>query len=127
MSKNNNGNLVVEKISDKDLESWAKWLGTGAEPEGGEKQIERMSKRVANLADTASIINYLIEVDKADTMRYLKMIVERLSVMEYIVTDKLGVGVEEFKEYNERYNKEMAEAMKLMEEAQAGQSTEEEA
>ena len=127
MSKNNNGNLVVEKISDKDLESWAKWLGTGAEPEGGEKQIERMSKRVANLADTASIINYLIEVDKADTMRYLKMIVERLSVMEYIVTDKLGVGVEEFKEYNERYNKEMAEAMKLMEEAQAGQSPEEEA
>lgn len=127
MSKNNNGNLVVENISDKDLETWAKWLGTGAEPEGGEKQIERMSKRVANLADTASVINYLIEVDKADTMRYLKMIVERLSVMEYIVTDKLGVGVEEFKEYNERYNKEMAEAMKLMEEAQVGQSPEEEA
>lgn len=127
MSKNINGNLVVENISDKDLETWAKWLGTGAEPEGGEKQIERMSKRVANLADTASVINYLIEVDKADTMRYLKMMVERLSVMEYIVTDKLGVGVEEFKEYNERYNKEMAEAMKLMEEAQAGQSPEEEA
>lgn len=110
-------NKTVAPISDKDLETWAKYFGTGQLPENGEKQIERLSKRLVNLGDMTAVANYLSEVTKNDTMQYLSVAVERLTILEYIVTDKLGVTTEEMKEYAEKYYKELEEAKKLMEES----------
>lgn len=112
MTKNNS--TKVEPLSDNDLEMYAEWLDSGDLPEGGEKQIERIAQRVANLGDTSSIIRFMVGRGKEDVMSYLSMLIQRLSVMEFMITDKLGIGIEEMQAYNERYFKELAEAKARM-------------
>lgn len=116
MTKSNN--LEGKELSDKDLETWAKFIGLGEEPEGGYKQIERLGKHVVSLGDMTSVAKYLVDLGKADMKQYLSIAIERLTILEYIVTDKLEVDQEEMQEYMENYYKEVEEARKVMEEAQ---------
>lgn len=104
----------VNPISDNDLEMYAEWLVSGNLPEGGEKQITRIAKRVANLGDISSLIRFAGEINKQEVTNYLGMIVQRMSVMEYILTDKLGITIDDMRAYNERYLKELEEAKEMM-------------
>lgn len=114
----------VNKVNEKELELWAKWLAGATMDEEDEKRVMRLAKRVVNLGDMSSVTNYLVDVSQADMMHYIGMVIERLSIMEYIVTDKLGVGVEEMAEYSKRYKEELAEAKKAMEAMEAAQAEE---
>lgn len=125
MTKNTENNINVKPVSDNDLEMWAKYIGLGDLPEGGDKQIERLSKRVVSLGDMTSVANYLVDLGKQEQMQYISMAIERLTIMEYIVTDKLGVDNEEMRAYAERYYEELEQAKELMKQAQETQEAEE--
>lgn len=117
MTKNTE-NTNVKPVSDDDLEMWAKYIGLGDIPEGGEKQIERLANRVVSLGDMTAVANYLVDLGKQEQMQYISMAIERLTIMEYIVTDKLGVDNEEMRAYAERYYEELEKAKELMQQSQ---------
>lgn len=117
MTKNTENNNV-KPVSDDDLEMWAKYIGLGQLPENGERQIERLANRVVSLGDMTSVVNYLVDLGKQEQMQYTSMAIERLTIMEYIVTEKLEVSNEEMQAYAERYYEELEKAKELMRKAQ---------
>lgn len=116
----------VDNLKEKDLKAWAEFFGLKEYDDGTEEILTELETRVANLGDVTAIAQYLDKIQKEELMHTLKMMTERLSVLEYIVTDKLDVSVEEIQEYTVKYNKEMEEVKAEMEKIMKESAEEEE-
>jgi len=74
---------------------------------------------VANIGDITALAQFFDNANKSEINRQLNTIVQRLTIMEYIINEKLRVTNEEMGEYVEKYEKEMDELRKAMEEMMA--------
>lgn len=116
----------VDNLKEKDLKVWAEFFGLQEFDEGTEEVLTELETRVANLGDVTAIATYLDKIQKEELMHTLKMMTERMSVLEYIVTDKLNVTVEEIQDYTVKYHKEMEEVKAEMEKIMKESAEEEE-
>ena len=116
----------VDNLKEKDLKVWAEFFGLQEFDEGTEEVLTELETRVANLGDVTAIATYLDKIQREEAMRTLQMITERMSVLEYIVTDKLNVTVEEIQDYTIKYHKEMEEVKAEMEKIMKESAEEEE-
>lgn len=105
----------VDNLPEDELRVWAEFFGVDEYPDNADEVLTELDTRVANLGDLTAIMTYLDKVSKEELMYTLKMMTERMTILEYIVTDKLNVSIEEMKEYAEKYNKEMEEVKEEME------------
>lgn len=120
------GAAKVDNLKDKDLKVWAEFFGLKEFDEGTEEVLTELETRVANLGDVTAITKYLDKIQKEELMHTLKMMTERMSVLEYIVTDKLNVTMEEIQDYTVKYHKEMEEVKAEMEKIMKESAEEEE-
>ena len=116
----------VDNLKEKDLKVWAEFFGLQEFDEGTEEVLTELETRVANLGDVTALAKYLDKIQKEELMHTLKMMTERMSVLEYIVTDKLNVSVEEIQDYTVKYHKEMEEVKAEMEKIMKASAEEEE-
>jgi len=109
----------VAPLEDKDIERWAYHFTGRTEEEGALDKVQKMATRVANIGDITALAQFFDNANKSEINRQLNTIVQRLTIMEYIINEKLGVTNEEMGEYVEKYEKEMDELRKAMEEMMA--------
>jgi len=105
----------VKPLKDEEIETWAYHFIGRTEDEEAQEKVEKLATRVANIGDITALAKFFDKEDKVEVNRQLNTIVQRLTIMEYIINDKLGVSNEEMGEYVERYEKEMDDLRKAME------------
>lgn len=93
-------------LSNDDLLLFGNYVLNKQFPTGKEAQIKRLARRGINLADTAAIIDFVVRTKETAIVESLKMLLEKLNVLEYIVMDKMDIDEEELLAYTENYNKE---------------------
>lgn len=121
-NKNTKGKLYVDQINDADIELWAEYFGTDKPVDEEEhKVIVDMADKVANLGDITALVRYLDDASRAEIMQTMSIFVRRLSIMEYVINDKLKVDQKELEEYSKKYDKELAEVKAEMEKLQKQQ------
>lgn len=108
------GKATVDNMDEEKLREWAEFFGMKVYDEGTEDVLKEMETRIANLGDITAIVRYFDKINQEEVTRTLKLMVDRISVLEYIITDKLDIDVEEIKEYTEKYKKEMEEVTQSM-------------
>ena len=57
----------------------------------------------AGLADTAAIIDFVVRTKETAIMESMQMILEKLNVLEYIVTEKLEIDADTMESYSKEY------------------------
>lgn len=90
-------------LSNDDLLLFGNYVLNKQFPTGKEAQIKRLARRGINLADTAAIIDFVTRTQETAIMESMQMILEKLNVLEYIVTEKLEVDADTFQAYAEEY------------------------
>lgn len=121
-NKNTERNLYVDQINDTDIELWAEYFGTDKPVDDKEHEIIiDMADKVANLGDITALVRYLDDASRAEIMQTMSIFVRRLSIMEYVINDKLKVDQKELEEYSKKYDKELAEVKAEMEKLQKQQ------
>ena len=120
------GKAKVDNLQDNDLKVWAEFFGLKEFDEDTEEVLTELETRVANLGDVTALAKYLDKIQKEELMHTLKMMTERMTVLEYIVTDKLNVTEEEIQDYTVKYHKEMEEVKAEMEKIMKESAEEEE-
>ena len=90
-------------ISNDDLLLFGNYVLNKQFPTGKEAQIKRLARRGINLADTAAIIDFVTRTQETAIMESMQLILEKLNVLEYIVTEKLEIDADTFQAYAEEY------------------------
>ena len=100
-------------LSNDDLLLFGNYVLNKQFPTGKEAQIKRLARRGINLADTAAIIDFVVRTKETAIMESMQMILEKLNVLEYIVTEKLEIDADAMeiyaKEYREKFEALIAE------------------
>lgn len=100
-------------LSNDDLLLFGNYVLNKQFPTGKEAQIKRLARRGINLADTAAIIDFVTRTQETAIMESMQMILEKLNVLEYIVTEKLEIDADAMetyaKEYREKFEAFLAE------------------
>lgn len=90
-------------LSNDDLLLFGNYVLNKQFPTGKEAQIKRLARRGINLADTAAIIDFVVRTKETTIMDSMQLILEKLNVLEYIVTEKLEIDPDTFQAYTEEY------------------------
>lgn len=90
-------------LSNDDLLLFGNYVLNKQFPTGKEAQIKRLARRGINLADTAAIIDFVVRTKETAIMDSMQLILEKLNVLEYIVTEKLEIDPDTFQAYTEEY------------------------
>ncbi len=106
---------TAEPFSDEDIETWAYYFSGRPQEEEDVNTVKSMAHRVANIGDVTAIARFFDSENKEEITAQLNMIVQRMTIMEYIITDKLGVSNDEMLEYAKKYEKEMDDLRAEME------------
>lgn len=123
------GKTVAKSFSDKEIETWAYYFSGRTQDVESLEIVKEMSERVPNIGDMTALVQFLDNELEAELTSQLSMIVQRMTIMEYIITDKLGISTDDMAEYAKKYEKEMEELRAEMErlaEAEQEEDTEEE-
>lgn len=91
-------------LSNDDLLLFGNYVLNKQFPTGKEAQIKRLARRGINLADTAAIIDFVTRTQETAIMNAVQMTLEKLNVLEYIVTEKFDLEEEDIVKYTEEYN-----------------------
>ena len=90
-------------LSNDDLLLFGNYVLNKQFPTGKEAQIKRLARRGINLADTAAIIDFVVRTKETAIMESMQMILEKLNVLEYIVTEKLEIDADTMESYSKEY------------------------
>ena len=90
-------------LSNDDLLLFGNYVLNKQFPTGKEAQIKRLARRGINLADTAAIIDFVTRTQETAIMESMQMILEKLNVLEYIVTEKLEIDADAMEAYSTEY------------------------
>lgn len=94
----------VRGISDKDLEKWLEFAVSGVVTSvAHEKELKRLASSKVNLGDVTSVVDFLGRRNEG----YTSMVIERLSVLEIALKNKIGLTDEEIKEATAEYNENL--------------------
>lgn len=101
-------------ISKQDIKTWTEYLMTGdVHDEKHRKELIRLSQRSINLADVATIVDFMSRRNDG----YLQGLIEQNAVQEKVLR-KLGATADIFAEAKAEYETELEEIQKQIEDAQ---------
>lgn len=98
-------------LSKQDIRKWTEYLATGRVHDA--KELARLSQRAVNLADVATIVDFMTRRNDG----YISSLIEQNATYDKVLR-KLGATDEMFAEATAKYNEELAEVQKQIEEAQ---------
>lgn len=92
-----------ENISVEDMQVWTEYLATGAvQDDNHAKQLTRLGKRAVNLADVATIVDFMARRNDG----FITALIEQNGIHEKIL-NKLGATNEVWDEAKKEYNEEL--------------------
>lgn len=102
---------TVDNLDDATIEAFANFFSG----EGDDKDltiVKENAERVVNIGDLLAVVAHLDKVQKTYYINQLKTMVQRISILEKVIMDKLEPTEEDM----ERYKKEFEEEQKVIQE-----------
>lgn len=100
------------RLSNEDLILWTKYISTKQIPEGATRdQIKRLARRTINLGDASAIATFIAKAETATYADQISMLLQKISVLEYVVQKELKLSEEDLNKYETSYQEEMQELL----------------